>query len=414
MIVTRTPRRHRTGPARHLVATLLALAVAVLAAPAFAQNPFETVLRVNEGIITRYEIAQRTALMRVLRMPETSTAAAEQALIEDRLKLGAAREADLLPTQEDIGFGVEDFAARAGISVEEFLLALDDVGIAPETVRDFVATSIGWGEVLRERFTAQARPSEAEIDRAMTLGTPSSRARVLLSEIVLPLEPGLEQATQERAAAIAQLTSFDAFAAAARRFSIGPTRADGGRLDWRPISSLPPQVAGRFLSLGPGDVTEPIVLGNTLALFQLRALEDAEPRIGDNAQLDYAVLRLVGEETAPGILATWRSRADGCADLFTIHPGADEARLQRREAERSALSAALRSVLDGLDPGEAAALPGSGAPGEVVMLCARSAIREEDVSREEVAQQLFARRLEALGDSFLAQLRADARIERLQ
>ena len=99
----------------------LALMLAFLAAslvPAAAQNPFETVATVNEGVVTRYEVAQRERLQQVLRVPGANAETALQSLIDDRLKLAAAREADAMPTDEAVQQGVEDFAARANLSGE--------------------------------------------------------------------------------------------------------------------------------------------------------------------------------------------------------------------------------------------------------------------------------------------------------
>jgi hypothetical protein len=52
--------------------------------------------------------------------------------------------------------------------------------------------------------------------------------------------------------------------------------------------------------------------------------------------------------------------------------------------------------------------------GRIVMLCDRSVDEEEDLSLEQIRQQLFARRLESLGAAYLAELRADAFIEILE
>lgn len=400
---------------RTLLPVLLALCAwtLALAVPAAAQNPFETVIRVNDSIVTRFEVVQRTRFLEILRAPDASQAAAREALIDDRLKRDAAREAGIAPTQEDIQFGVEDFAARANLTGEEFLFALGDVGVEPETARDFVAVQLAWGELLRERFTARARPSEAEIDRALAVGTGRGDARVLVSEIVLPLTPELAEVSRERATAISQIDNFETFAAAARRFSVAPSRTEGGRLGWRSLSSLPPQVANRFLALQPGDVTDPVVIEGGIAIYQLRALEDTRPSASRNATLDYAVFRLAPGEPAAEVMGRINAFTDTCDDLYTLFPEAGPAQLSREEANRSTMGGSLAGVLDRLDPGEATILSAEAAGGQpaIVMLCARSVIREEDLSREEVAQQLFVRRLEAFGDSYLAQLRADAFIE---
>jgi len=168
------------NPVRAALCALI-VACAWMAAPIAAtaqQSLFDTVARVNDSVVTRFEVIQRARLLGVLRRPDASPAAAFEDLIDDRLKEQAARSAGIIPTQEDIRFGIEEFAARANLTGEELLIAVSEVGIEPETVRDYIATLISWGEVVRERFTARARPSDAEIDRAVALGLDSGSTRV--------------------------------------------------------------------------------------------------------------------------------------------------------------------------------------------------------------------------------------------
>lgn len=399
-------------------ATLLsALALLVVLAPAAsAQNIFQTVARINESVVTEFEVVQRLRLLQVLRQPGSDRDFALQNLIDDRLKLAAGREAGIEPTQEDLDFGLEDFAARANLTGPELIEALRDVGIEATTVRDFIRVQLVWGEVVRARFTARARPSEAEIDRALAFGSTGGATRVLLSEIILPMTPELAAASQERAAAIAEIDDFDAFASAARRFSVAESRANGGRLDWRALSELPDGLQSIFLTLQPGDVTPPIPLQGGIALFQLRALEDATPALSRNATVEYARVRFPPGSDLAAEEARIRQATDGCDDLYGVFTGAGPDRLIRDSAERASLPRDVANVTDRLDPGETAVIgpAGSGDGGSVVMLCGRTEIRDEDITRGDVERQLFNRRLEAYGESFLAQLRADAFIEVLE
>jgi len=366
--------------------------------------------------VTEFEVVQRLRLLQVLRQPGANREFALQNLIDDRLKLAAAREAGIEPTQEDIEFGLEDFAARANLTGPELIEALSDVGIEATTVRDFIRVQLVWGEVVRARFTSRARPSEAEVDRALAFGTGGGATRVLLSEIILPMTPELAAASQERAAAIAEIDDFDAFAAAARRFSVAESRANGGRLDWQALSELPAGLRSIFLTLQPGDVTSPIPLQGGIALFQLRALEDATPALSRNVTLEYARVRFPPGSDLAAEEARIRQATDGCDDLYGVFKGAGPDRLVRDSVERASLPRDVANVADRLDPGETAVIGpiGSGDGGSVVMLCGRTEIRDEEVTRGDVERQLFNRRLEAYGESFLAQLRADAFIEVLE
>lgn len=66
--------------------------------PVWAQgNPFQPLIYVNDGAVTRYELDQRVRFMEALRAPETGAEAAEKALIEDRLRMFAARQLGITP-----------------------------------------------------------------------------------------------------------------------------------------------------------------------------------------------------------------------------------------------------------------------------------------------------------------------------
>ncbi|MCA8883919.1 MAG: peptidylprolyl isomerase [Rhodobacteraceae bacterium] len=389
-------------------AAILALGLGA-ALPLAAQNPFEDVARVDDRAITRFEWVQREKFLQVLRTPGVTPDLAMQALINDRLKLSAAKEAGIVPSADEIRFGMENFAGRANLTIEEFLAALDQVGIAEETLRDYVTVLLAWGETVRERFGARARPSEEEIDRALALGSPSSGTSVQVAEIVLPITPQLAAISEERADAISRMTGFSEFETAARQYSISPSASRGGRLDWMPLSKLPPRVGPLFLTMKPGEVTPPLVSEVGIVLFQFRALQDHRPPLSGNATLDYMRLRLPAGADMAAERARLAISADRCDDLFGVYFGAPEEQLSRDMQPRSALPRDVAAVLDLLDPGEIGTLGNS-----LIMLCARSQTSDEDQSREDVQRELFSKRLESYGDAYLEERRADAHIEILK
>lgn len=394
--------------------TALIVLAALWLAPAAAQNPFETVAVVNDGVVTRYEVIQRDWLQQVLRIPGANADTALQSLIDDRLKVAAAREANALPTDEEVQTGVEDFASRANMSADELMVALGEVGIERETVHDYIRSLVSWGDVLRERYNARARPTDEEIDQAIALGSEQGAStRVLLAEIVLPATPELLQLSQERATAISGLKNFDDFSAAAARFSIAPSRNTGGRLDWMPLSALPPQLGPLFLSMQPGDVTPPTGTPEGIILYQLRGIQDVKPGLNANNTIDYALIRFPPGTNLRGEIASLALVADTCDDLYGIFKGASESQLVRDSQLRNSIGGAIGPQLDLLDPGEMAMIgpQGGGDGGAILMLCSRTTVRDQQVTREDVRRALYARRLEALGEAYLAQLRADAFIE---
>lgn len=395
---------------------LVALAGLVSLPRAAAAQPgdlFAPVVRVDDSVVTRFEVDQRLAFLDVLRSPGVTRESVIAELIDDRLKEAAGRRAGVLATPEEVALGMEEFAARANLTAEEFIAAIGTAGVEADTFRAFVRVGVTWRTLVRQRFSAAARVSEAELDRAIGLAAGQGSVRVLLSEIVLPLTPQSAARSREQAAAIGRMTGFAEFERAAREVSVAPSRDRGGRLEWLSLSQLPPAVAPIFLTLAPGEVTPPVPLpgADAIALFQLRDLQDGRPSLSRNVMLDYMLLRLAPGESAGAMAARLREQigGGGCAMMYGAFPGADESRLARIEAERAATQAGVAGVLDRLDPGELAALPDNRG---VVMLCERSPVLAEDLSRDDLRQRLFASKLEDLGDALLAELRANAFIER--
>ena len=73
-----------------LAGAFLGTAAALAPAPALAQNLFETVIRVNDQAITRFEIEQRARMLTLFRAPGDPIKLAREQLVEERLKMDAA------------------------------------------------------------------------------------------------------------------------------------------------------------------------------------------------------------------------------------------------------------------------------------------------------------------------------------
>ena len=135
---------------RHFLSGLAVAAVLAAApAPIMAQNLFEPVIYINNAAITRYEVQQRQRFMQILGAPGTTEAEAQQALVDDRLRNHAARQLGIAPTEEGLQNGLEEFAARAGMSAAEFTAALEGAGVEPQAYRDFVSAGLVWRTVIR-------------------------------------------------------------------------------------------------------------------------------------------------------------------------------------------------------------------------------------------------------------------------
>lgn len=385
---------------------MLAMGSLVTSAPATAQNLFETVATVNGEGINRFQVEQRLRFLQLLRAPDLSFERVRDVLVDETLQLQAARAAGIEVTPEQLDGGMVEFAARGNLEPEQLLQLLERAGIAPETFRDFVRNGLYWRGLVQNRFGAVARPSDAEIERAIAQGDTTAGIRVLLSEIALPLTPE----TQAETLALAQrlsdtLRGQTAFQQAARRYSRSASAGRGGRLDYVPLSQLAPPIAAQVLALSPGEVTDPINLGSFVGIYLLRDLQEGTASGPSALSVDYAQVILAGGRTDANLAraATLRRDTDTCDDLYGVADGLPIDRQVRAVAD---LPEDLRQTFAGLDDNEATTL--GGAEGlRFVMLCGRVTEIPEG-AYEQVGGQLLNQRLGSYASNYLEELRADA------
>lgn len=424
--------------------TFLSLALAALISlitPAAAQSgSFAPAIIVNDSAVTQYELDQRIRFLTLLRVPGDPATEAEKGLIEDRLRRQAAKAAGITLTDQQIAAGMAEFAGRANLETEQFLQAIGEAGVAPETFRDFVSAGLAWREVVRGRFAPRITITEAEIDRAMSVAAQRGAGpRVLMSEILMPMNPG--NAAEIRALATelsGTIRSEAAFAAAARQYSAAPSRDQGGQLDWIPLTNLPPQVRQVIAGLANGQVSPPVPLGNAMGLFRLRGLQQGGEIVAANISVDYAQLLIPGGRSADTLAEAERVRSevDTCDDLYRAAKGYPAEQLLRETRALTQVPGDIAAELAGLDDNETSTGLTRGNALVLLMLCKRSATLAagsapvvadvsapaadgvpaldptlgfgQGPSRAQVREELTNQRLAGFADGYLAELRANA------
>ncbi len=396
---------------------LLHSAAALLLAfsgPSFAQSSFSPAIKVNDGVVSYYEIDQREMLLKVMNAPGDLGELARQQLIEDRLKLQAAKNIGISPSEEGVQNGLENFAKRVNMKPDEMFKALAAEGIDEETMRDFIISNIAWGGVVQTRFGANAEVSEDQIDLAIASSSGAGGIRVLLTEIIIPVTPQTQAQVQGLTNQLAEIQSFEEFEAAARQYSGSSTRDQGGKIDWINITDLPAELRPTITALRKGDVTPPLPLPNAVALFQLRGVQETGRTTPAYSAIDYALYLLPGGRTPENLetAADIKARVNRCDDLYGIGFGQPIEQLQRESHAPSEIPRDIALELAKMDDNEITSnlTTANGQSLILLMLCGRTAQLNEEVSREDVAQALRNQRLESYAKSYLSQLRAEARI----
>lgn len=385
------------------------------AAPVSAQNLFAPVAKVNESVITEFEVQQRQRFLEVLNAPGATREGALTSLIDERLRNEAVAEAGIELTPQGIEDSLAEFASRADLSTEEFTQALGQSGVSRETFRDFVVNSVGWRELVRARYASRVQITDAEINRALG-ETQGSGVRVLVSEIIIPAPPQQAARVNALAEQISQSKSTAEFSNYASRYSATASRGRGGRLPWQNLTDLPPSLQPLILNLAPGEVTDPLPIPNAVALFQLRDIEETSVTAPTYSEIEYAAYYIPGGRTEAALAqaAQIRGRIDTCDDLYGIAKGQPAEVLERVKKAPSDIPQDVAIELSKLDTGEVSTTltRANGQTLMLLMMCGRTAAANASASREDVTNALRQERLTGYAEQLLEQLRADARIVR--
>lgn len=389
-----------------LITLLLAVMLAAFATLAPAQGRFSPVVQVGDAIVTRYQLDQRTRFLSLLGAPGDPRELAREQLINEAVQTTAAKDAGIKPSTEEVLAGMEEFAGRANLTAERFIAALGQNGVEAETFRDFIGAGVAWRSYVRERFGDTARDIPRDLIRRTLAQTGTEGGlRVLVSEILLPATtPETAAASRTRAAGISSLGGQEAFAAAARQFSVAPSSARGGELNWVALENLPDDVEAVISGLTPGQISRPIELENAIGVFLLRNVERVAAGTPESLSIEYALFIADGGTTAAEAVAR---EIDVCDDLYGVAQGLPAERLIREVQPASALPADIRSEVERMDLHEVSTAITRGGSATVLMLCDRQAGLESSVDLDIVGNRLLNTRLGTLAADHLDDLRAN-------
>ena len=376
-------------------------------APAVA-GPFSPIKIVNDQAITQFEFEQRMLFMQILRQPGDVEKAAMDTLIDDRLRMSAAKQFGVKIGPEQLKAGMEEFASRANLTADKFIEIIGQAGIQPETFRDFVESGLVWREIIRGKFAPAVSISDSQIDRALANGRPLVAMQVKLSEIVIPaVGAGRTAALQKADHLRLLLRGGEDFASLARQNSSAASAGRGGALDWMMLSALKPDAAKAVRSLAPGQVSAPVVLDDSVVIYQMQEQKQEMQKPASGSVVDYAAFLVPDDGTSA---AKVRAKVDTCNDLYAVAKGLPADRLIRETVPQAQVPRDLAGALSLLDAGESSTAVTRGGWRVFLMLCRRGPAEAEMPSRDEVKIQLTNQILGAQADIYLEELRSEAMI----
>ncbi len=357
-------------------------------------------------IITQYEINQRSLFFELLKFPGNHKKEAEKSLIDDRLKLRASKKFNVKVNSNALNFEMEMFAKRANLTVDQFAKRLKKAGVDRKTWENYMQVPILWFETVNRKFASKISSSiqNSDIENKSKV---KSEIQVLLTEIIIPVQVGFEEEANQTIETLRKIKTVKRFSEAAFAYSVAPTRDVGGKIKWQNLSNLPSIVKPLIAGLSIGEISQPLPVAGGLAIFQLRDLRESNRR-ETSKFVEYAEFKF---KKNPKINDLIISNVMICDDLYSFLKSIEKAELERKSVKENSLSKEFRKTLSKLDQNEFIFQKDHNFTSKLIMVCGRS--EKENLSQNEVnkiSRSLANKRLLSLANSFLENLRQEARI----
>jgi len=381
-----------------------------MALPVMAQGSFSVAYRVNESVVSNYDIDQRVKLMRALGAtgPNLRQSAID-ALIDDRLKTETASNFGIAPDEATLARAIEEYAQQRNMTTQSLLATLRRAGVQPESLEEFITVSLAWQTILRARFGDQADPSEIELNKQLNTFAISSAQTIQLGEIVLPyLERGQDATVALATQIVSQLRAGENFGKLAREYSRSRTAESGGVIGWVAPNRLPDQIGAAIRGLSRGGVADPIFIPSGVVIIMVLDARSVSRQIEIPVSVNVTYGDLVvpygegGAGEAQRQANRMRRSLDGCRGLSAENGVVGPVSL-------NAIDADVALALARLDPRDSTILQGTNAM-RVLVLCDR--VSEMSVEgRATLRNQLLSQNLGALSQGYLLELRRNSIIE---
>lgn len=382
---------------------------------ALAAGIYAPIYQVNDSVVTQFELDQRIKMLQSFDTSGDLPQIATDQLIEDRLRLQAAKEAGISTSDQEVIAGMEEFARRGDFSLEELLDYFLERDIHRESFEDFVRAGLLWRNVVTARFGPKANVSDDEVDAALDGNKINFPKMVNVAEIILPISERGAESTRTLANRLSDTLKTDIqFSFAAKKFSKSETAVRGGNMGWVPLGTLPAEVAARISELETGQVTAPINLEHgTIVLYQLRGTREAQSANDQVLSVSYLQVTVLDDKAEQsGQIAAAKKLINASDTCLDMQANVNSKKFGGGIVSNQSLLASevpvkIGAEIEKLDPNEASYFVTESGAINIVMLCNR-AKDLPDGARDQLRNTLLNQRIGSFGAGYLQELRGDA------
>ncbi|MBL6762025.1 MAG: peptidylprolyl isomerase [PS1 clade bacterium] len=388
-------------------------------APATARDVEGIAAVVNDQVISLYDVDQRVDLFFVTSGIEKNPAMIERmreqvlrALVDEKLQMQEAARVEIEIEKSEIDQRMELLAKQDNRTLDGIKEFLRESEIEEETLQAQIRAELAWNQFVRRSYSSRIKVGDREIDEQFEKAVKAvNQTRYLVSEILLNLDnfSTEEQVRQLSDEIVRQLQSGVGFPAVARQFSIAPTAAQGGQLGWISANQLNPRLAQVIRQMQVGQISPPIP---TTGGIYILALADKRAGGNDPSKNKFDVLT-VG---FPASVADDKI-AEFVSDFKTCRRAQTAGKKLKASVKRSGLKelrllpGAAAVAVANLEAGEVAAPHAADDVTNVYIVCDRKDDLGIEISRDQIADNIFSQRISVMARRHLRDLRRDAVVE---
>jgi peptidyl-prolyl cis-trans isomerase SurA len=165
---------------------LMIAALFLVASPSFTRAQ-QAAAVVNGEPITALDVAQRARLMHLVTHKTATQQQALEELIDEKLKLQAARRYKLDISEADVENAYATMARRVGTAPKQFDTALSQAGITVQAFKTKIKADIAWQQIVRGKFRESLQIRERDVLTALQSRNKDDQALIGYEYTLRPL-----------------------------------------------------------------------------------------------------------------------------------------------------------------------------------------------------------------------------------
>lgn len=425
-----SPRRRRISALAISAIVATGLVFWSISNTVLAQTSLRIAAIVNDEIISGFDLESRLRLVmmssRLPNHPEVQRRFRPQILrnlVEERLRMQEAKRIGIKISRHEIQQAVTDLERRNNIPAGTMAKLLSQNGLDTLALEKRLESELAWSRVVRRRVRASADVNQEDVETEITrIEADKGKPEYLISEIFL--QPTSDQSNNQiqkfARRVVQQVRSGASFSALATTISLSASASLGGDMGWVRPDQLDPKVAKRAVTLGPGDISEPILATDGIYIVQLRDRR-VSPGLGaERIRISLrSYLQPVKKDSLAAELATLKSEiklsfeaANNCTDFDHIAKDLKDGRAGKlTDVRLSSLAPNMRTAIHALPPGKSSSIIQIENKLLVLMVCSRKVENTRAEVRKRVRQIILERRAELISRRILRNLRRQAFVD---